>query len=97
MIRLTLSGRPVRKGVSKGEEDFRQSVDTPSRTGLLNGRPLRGQNRLGVFSYYQLSMLFLNMVCLTVALAYGHSMTRVRQHWEEYKAWAYGKGWPWTP
>jgi hypothetical protein len=41
-----------------------------------HGRPIdcpevgHTQGIFGVFSYYQLAMLFLNMVCLTVVLAY---------------------------
>jgi hypothetical protein len=39
---------------------------------LSRGRPsvVHPQGAFDVFSYYQLVMLFLNMVCLTVALAF---------------------------
>ena len=61
----------VIRGPLRGHNDTPFGRPTPGRP---IGRPGVGhpQGVFGVFSYYKLVMLFLNMVCLTVALVKSH-------------------------
>jgi hypothetical protein len=61
----------VIRGLLRGLNDMPFWRPTPGRS---SGRPgvghLQPQGLLGVLSHYELVMLFLNMVCLTLALAW---------------------------
>jgi hypothetical protein len=67
MNRQTLNWIVIRRPL-RGHNDTPFGRPTPGRP---KGHPRVGhpQGEFGVFSYYQLAMLFLNMVCLTMALA----------------------------